>query len=644
MSHSLNKGQKKNLTSIIAALIIFAAIMFIGIIDGFPFEGKHSWQIGLLYLIPYLIVGYPVLKGCFHGILQGNVFDEQFLMTLATLGAIVTREYGEAVAVMLFYQIGEFFQDYAVDKSRRSIKELMKIAPDFATRELDDGNLENIDPDDVEIGDILVIKPGEKVPVDGVICFGETELNTAAITGESLPSFAKVGDEIISGSINGDSLIKIRASKIYDDSTVARILELVEESLDKKSRSEKFITKFAKYYTPVVVLAALALVLIPGFITREWSLWMLRACTFLVISCPCALVISVPLAFFGGVGAASREGILVKGSNYLETLSKVDTILTDKTGTITTGEFEVTEVKAFNGLSSEEVLATAAAIESSSSHPIAKSICKAFEALKSEEKNAYEISELQNLSGQGLSAVISGEEVLVGNYKLMRDRGIEIDETDLEDGTLVYLAKKSKLVGIISIIDKEKSEAKTAVKLLRTDGVKNIIMLTGDREETAKAISQKVELDECYAGLLPDDKVRKIEEFIHNNSIKNRDGEVKAGAVAYIGDGINDAPVLSRADVGVAMGGAGSDAAIEAADVVIMDDNLEKIHRAFRISKKTMKIAWQNIVFALFIKILFLILGAFGIIGMWWAVFADVGVAILCILNSMRMLNKAGKF
>lgn len=644
MKICFDKNQKKDLISIIVALLLFFTVMLLVNCNFLTFADKDSLYVGFLYLIPYVIVGHPVLKGCVNGIVHGKIFDEKFLMTLATLGAVATREYGEAVAVMLFYQIGEFFQNYAVDKSRRSIKELMEIAPAFAIRECRDGRVEQIDPDEVNTGDVLIIKPGEKVPVDGVIIFGESELNTAAITGESMPIYLETGDNVISGSINGDSLIKIKAEKTYDDSTVAKILELVEESLDKKSKSEKFITKFAKYYTPIVVIAALLLFLIPSIVTREWTIWMLRACTFLVISCPCALVISVPLTFFGGIGAASREGILIKGSNYLETLSNINTILTDKTGTITTGEFEVVEIETFNGVAENELLSIAAAIEASSSHPIAKSICKAYTNLPISSKKCFDVSKLQNISGLGMNAVISDDEVFVGNSRLMKERKIEIPKTNIMGGTLVYVARNLRLIGIISVVDKEKNEAKHAVEELRKNGIKKIYMLTGDREEAANIISDRVGLDGCYAGLLPEDKVRIVKEFIDDNSRTNRNGGKKSGLLAYIGDGINDAPVLSRVDVGIAMGGAGSDVAIEAADIVIMDDNLDKLNRVINIAKKTMKIAWQNIAFALIIKILFLILGAFGVIGMWWAVFADVGVAVICILNAMRMLKKSRNF
>lgn len=569
-------------------------------------------------------------------------------MTIASIGAFVVGEYTEAVAVMLLYQIGELFQDYAVNKSRRSIKELMEIAPASAVREGKDGKYEVIDPSDVKIDDILIIKPGEKVPVDGVIINGEGEVNTSALTGESIPKYLKEGDEILSGYVNGEKLLKIKANKLYDDSTVAIILELVEESLDKKSKSEKFITKFSRYYTPVVVISAILLFIIPSILTMNWREWLVRACTFLVISCPCALVISVPLAFFGGVGAASRAGILVKGSNYLEALSKVKTIITDKTGTLTTGEFKVSNVYLTSSYSEEYVLKIAASLESYSTHPIAKSICDAYDELygesrnnkfnKEKKNNLLEINEVKNISGLGITGNLDGKIIAAGNYRLMNEYKVDIkadinsNEYSFED-TSVYVTKDNKLIGIISISDKEKLGAKDTLRMLKSDGIERIVMLTGDKKVVAEKIANNLGISEYYSELLPQDKVKIVEDLMEENK------DDKNNLYAYIGDGINDAPVLSRVDVGIAMGGAGSDAAIEAADIVIMDDELNRIEQAIRISKRTTFISWQNIIFALSIKVIFLILGAFGIIGMWWAVFADVGVAIICILNSMRMLK-----
>ena len=633
---TFNDDQKNKLICIILSAIITIGIAGSEFLNFISFDSERSFIRFLLYIIPYLIVGFPVVKGSLFDISKGRIFDEEFLMTIATAGALFIGEYTEAVAVMLLYQIGELFQDYAVNKSRRSIKELMEIAPTVALREIAGGDYEEIEPDDVRIGDILIVKPGEKIPVDGAVVYGESEINTSALTGEALPIFKKIGDKVLSGCVNGESLIKIKAEKEYIDSTVAIILELVEESMDKKSKSEKFITKFSRYYTPIVVISALALLIIPGIITSNWMEWMMRACTFLVISCPCALVISVPLAFFGGVGAASREGILVKGSNYLEALTKVKTIITDKTGTLTTGEFQVTDVYAASDYTKSDVLRLASYLESYSNHPIANSICLAYDEIKekSDHINKDEITDVKNESGLGIRGYIDEELIIAGNKKMMDENNIDTSGFKYPDNTSIYVSKEGKLVGIISISDSEKKEARDALRLFKDDGVENFIMLTGDRKESAEKIAEKLGINEYYYELLPQDKVKIVEELIDQN--KND----KNNLMAYLGDGINDAPVLSRVDVGIAMGGAGSDAAIEAADIVIMDDKLRRIDKAFRIAKRTVKISWQNIVFAIFIKILFLILGAFGIIGMWWAVFADVGVAVICILNSMRMLKK----
>lgn len=643
-----DKEQKKNFICILISGLIICLIILFKIYSRLNIDEQPTYLRLLIYLIPYIIVGHQVILSSISNLSKGKIFDENFLMTIASIGAFVVGEYTEAVAVMLLYQIGELFQDYAVNKSRRSIKELMEIAPASAVREGKDGKYEVIDPSDVKIDDILIIKPGEKVPVDGVIINGEGEVNTSALTGESIPKYLKEGDEILSGYVNGEKLLKIKANKLYDDSTVAIILELVEESLDKKSKSEKFITKFSRYYTPVVVISAILLFIIPSILTMNWREWLVRACTFLVISCPCALVISVPLAFFGGVGAASRAGILVKGSNYLEALSKVKTIITDKTGTLTTGEFKVSNVYLTSSYSEEYVLKIAASLESYSTHPIAKSICDAYDELygesrnnkfnKEKKNNLLEINEVKNISGLGITGNLDGKIIAAGNYRLMNEYKVDIkadinsNEYSFED-TSVYVTKDNKLIGIISISDKEKLGAKDTLRMLKSDGIERIVMLTGDKKVVAEKIANNLGISEYYSELLPQDKVKIVEDLMEENK------DDKNNLYAYIGDGINDAPVLSRVDVGIAMGGAGSDAAIEAADIVIMDDELNRIEQAIRISKRTTFISWQNIIFALSIKVIFLILGAFGIIGMWWAVFADVGVAIICILNSMRMLK-----
>lgn len=644
----LDKEQKKNFICILISALIICSILLVKVYSGLNIDEYSNYLRLLIYLIPYIIVGHQVILSSISNLSKGRIFDENFLMTIASIGAFVVGEYTEAAMVMLLYQIGELFQDYAVNKSRRSIKELMEIAPASAVREGKDGKYEIIDPSEVKIDDILIIKPGEKVPVDGVIINGEGEVNTSALTGESIPKYLKEGDEILSGYVNGEKLLKIKANKLYDDSTVAIILELVEESLDKKSKSEKFITKFSRYYTPVVVISAILLFIIPSILTMNWREWLVRACTFLVISCPCALVISVPLAFFGGVGAASRAGILVKGSNYLEALSKVKTIITDKTGTLTTGEFKVSNVYLTSSYSEEYVLKIAASLESYSTHPIAKSICDAYDELygesrnnkfnKEKKNNLLEINEVKNISGLGITGNLDGKIIAAGNYRLMNEYKVDIkadinsNEYSFED-TSVYVAKDNKLIGIISISDKEKLGAKDTLRMLKSDGIERIVMLTGDKKVVAEKIANNLGISEYYSELLPQDKVKIVEDLMEENK------DDKNNLYAYIGDGINDAPVLSRVDVGIAMGGAGSDAAIEAADIVIMDDELNRIEQAIRISKRTTFISWQNIIFALSIKVIFLILGAFGIIGMWWAVFADVGVAIICILNSMRMLK-----
>lgn len=634
----MSKKLKKQLKQILIGLSIFAVLMAVEHTCGFPGVLGTRWGELVLYLIPYLIAGRDVVKKCFLGIKNRQLLDECFLMTLATVGAFVTGENSEAVAVMLFYQVGEWFQSYAVGKSRKSITELMDIAPDFANVERADGSIEEVDPEEVQIGDTLVIRAGEKIPVDGTVLEGQSMVNTSALTGESVPRSAVPGDQIISGCINGEGLLKIRAEKKYEDSTVAQILELVENASSKKSKTENFITRFARYYTPIVVAGAVILALIPPIFTGNWMNWMMRACTFLVISCPCALVISVPLSFFGGIGAASNIGVLVKGSNYLEQMAHLDTVVSDKTGTLTEGVFHVTRVVPAEGVSEETVLRNAAIVESLSTHPIAKSIQAAY----TEVLEPGLARDARNVSGQGLIAKVGDSTVCVGNKRLMEENGIDYREIQDGESTVVYVAADGKFQGAILISDEIKDSAVKAIREMKQEGVRHIVMLTGDRKGIAEAVAEKLSVDEFRAELLPAGKVQAVEELLARMSGDKKDGSNGKKKLAFIGDGINDAPVLSRADVGIAMGSMGSDAAIEAADVVIMDDDIGKIPRTIRIARQTVGIAYQNIAFALFIKILFLILGALGIIGMWWAVFADVGVAVICILNSMRMLKRKG--
>lgn len=634
----MSKKLKRQLKQILIGLSIFAVLMVVEHTCGFPGVLGTRWGELVLYLIPYLIAGRDVVKKCFLGIKNRQLLDECFLMTLATVGAFVTGENSEAVAVMLFYQVGEWFQNYAVGKSRKSITELMDIAPDFANVERADGSIEEVDPEEVQIGDILVIRAGEKIPVDGTVLEGQSMVNTSALTGESVPRSAVPGDQIISGCINGEGLLKIRAEKKYEDSTVAQILELVENASSKKSKTENFITRFARYYTPIVVAGAVILALIPPIFTGNWMNWMMRACTFLVISCPCALVISVPLSFFGGIGAASNIGVLVKGSNYLEQMAHLDTVVSDKTGTLTEGVFHVTRVVPAEGVSEEAVLRNAAIVESLSTHPIAKSIQAAY----TEVLEPGLARDARNISGQGLVAKVGDSTVCVGNKRLMEENGIDYREIQDGESTVVYVAADGKFQGAILISDEIKDSAVKAIREMKQEGVRHVVMLTGDRKGIAEAVAEKLSVDEFRAELLPADKVQAVEELLARMSGDKKDGSNGKKKLAFIGDGINDAPVLSRADVGIAMGSMGSDAAIEAADVVIMDDDIGKIPRTIRIARQTVGIAYQNIAFALFIKILFLILGALGIIGMWWAVFADVGVAVICILNSMRMLKRKG--
>ncbi len=628
----MSEKLKKNLCRILIALGIFVVILILEKTGKFPEVFENKLGACAVYLIPYLIAGYDVVKKAVLGVIHGQMLDESFLMTLASVGAFVTGEAEEAAAVMLFYQVGEFFQSYAVGKSRQSITDLMNIAPEYANVVRDDGSIETIDPDDVEIGDILVIKPGEKIPVDSVVVSGSSMINTAALTGESVPRSAGEGDPVISGCINGEGLLRVRAEKCYDDSTVARILELVENASEKKSRTEAFITRFAHWYTPLVVGAALALAVIPSLITGEWMTWIYRACTFLVISCPCALVISVPLAFFGGIGAASKHGVLVKGSNYLELMAQIGTVVTDKTGTLTEGSFKVSSLVPAEGVTEEELLLAAAAAEGLSTHPIAQSIREACTAAIPDREALPCAESVQNVSGRGIIASMEGSTIIVGNEQLLTDNGISFSKAENAAATMCYAAKDGKYLGAILIRDLVKKDTAAAVKAMKEAGVGRFVMLTGDRKAVADAVAKETGIDEVHAELLPEDKVSEVEALLNNKE--------KNGILAFIGDGINDAPVLMRADVGIAMGSLGSDAAIEAADVVIMDDKLGRLPVLIRIARKTVGISKQNIIFALAIKVLVLILGALGIADMWAAVFSDVGVAVLCILNSMRLLRE----
>ncbi len=633
---TLSKAQRRERTRIVSALVIYLVLVIgehvldrMGMLNGIL---ANQWIQMIPYLVPYFIVGGSVVKNALIGIRHLQMFDESFLMFLATIGAFAVGENSEACAVMLFYQVGEFFQDYAVNKSRGSIKDLMEIAPEYANLLHEDGSIETIDPDDVEIGNILVIRPGEKIPVDGVVEEGESLVNTAALTGESVPRTVRKNDEILSGCVNGEGTLRIRASKEYEDSTVSRILEMVEDATSKKSRTENFITRFARWYTPIVVFGALALAIIPSIVVGHPLTWIYRACTFLVISCPCALVLAVPLSFFGGIGAASREGVLVKGSNYLELMSQLDTVVSDKTGTLTKGEFTVTKVVPANNASEADVLRTAAAAEGLSTHPIAVSIRRAAgKAGKAGAVTGYE--SVENVSGRGLLAKTENGLVAVGNAKMMREQNIAFTEESDDASTIVYVARDGKYLGAIFISDTVKEEAADAIADMKRAGVRQVVMLTGDREAVGQAVGSRLGIDTTCAELLPDGKVAKVEELLQQESGTKR-------KLAFIGDGINDAPVLARADVGIAMGSLGSDAAIEAADIVIMDDKLKRIPLVIRIARKTVAIANENIVFAIGVKLLILALGAVGLAGMWAAVFADVGVAMICIINSMRMLNR----
>ena len=628
----MTKKQKQMVVRIVAAFIMLIAIM-VGEHTGLSERIQPHVLLALICLVPYLVIGYDILFKAARNIRNGQIFDENFLMMVATFGAFGVGEYSEAVAVMLFYQVGELFQGYAVGKSRQSISDMMDICPEYANIE-EDGVLTQVDPDDVEIGTIIVIKPGERVPLDGVVVEGDSMVDTAALTGESVPRRATVGDDIISGCVNGSGTLKVRTTKEFDDSTVARILELVENASSKKAQVENFITRFAKYYTPVVTVGAVVLAIIPpivlsltgaGSLGTLFGTWIYRACTFLVISCPCALVISVPLGFFGGIGAASKKGVLVKGSNYLEAVAELDTIVFDKTGTLTKGEFKVNEVTPVQ-MESQELLELAALAEGYSTHPIAASIREAYGKPLAMER----VERTEEISGHGIHTFIDGREVYVGNAKLMNSLNLAFTESK-SAGTVVYVACEGSFAGTVVISDTVKEGAREALAAMKHVGVKKTVMLTGDRKEAAEAVAAELGIDEVHYELLPADKVSQVENLLAALPEK--------GKLAFVGDGINDAPVLTRADVGIAMGSMGSDAAIEAADVVLMDDDVRKIASIVSIARKTLRIVKQNIVFALAVKALVLILGATGYANMWAAVFADVGVSVLAILNSMRTLR-----
>ena len=622
------KKQKIMLYRIIAAAVIYVPLFVLEHMGKLEFQSEIPVQF-LLFMIPYLIVGWDIIYRAVRNISHGQVFDENFLMCIATFGALGVKEYSEAVAVMLFYQIGELFQSYAVNRSRQSISAMMDICPEYANIE-EDGKLKQVDPDDVEIGTEIVIKAGERVPLDGVVVSGTSFVDTSALTGESVPREVTEGSEIISGCVNGSGLLKVRTTKEFDDSTVAKILELVENASSKKAHVENFITKFAKYYTPIVVCAAVVLAFLPPIILGGgFAEWIQRACIFLVISCPCALVISVPLGFFGGIGAASKQGVLVKGSNYLEALSEMKTIVFDKTGTLTKGEFVVSEVIP-NGWEKEGLLEVAALAEGYSDHPISAALKKAYEEAELGELSMDRVEQAEEIAGHGIKAKIDGRVVYAGNAKLMEEKGVEYESCTVP-GTVVYLAAEKEFLGTIVISDTVKPEAKRAIAQLKQSGVKKTVMLTGDRKDVGEAVAESLGIDEVYTDLLPGDKVDKVEALLGELGEKEKLG--------FVGDGINDAPVLSRADIGIAMGSMGSDAAIEAADVVLMDDNILKISSIMRIAGKTLQIVHQNIVFAIGVKVLVLILGALGMANMWEAVFADVGVSVIAILNSMRTLK-----
>ena len=610
--------KKRGIKIIISAILFVLALVI-------PFS--NEWINNGLFIISYLVVGFEILKKAVRNIFRGKVFDENFLMAVATIGAFAIGEFPEAVAVMLFYQVGELFQSYAVDKSRKSIASLMDIRPDYANIEKD-GKIEKVDPDEVKIGDIIIVKTGEKIPLDGVVVEGTSSLDTMALTGESVPRVVKTEDEVLSGCINKDGLLKIRVTKEFGESTVSKILDLVENASSKKSKSENFITKFAKYYTPTVVIIAVLLAFIPPIILKDFntfSVWLYRALSFLVVSCPCALVISIPLSFFGGIGGASKMGILIKGSNYLEALANTEIVVFDKTGTLTEGIFEVQDIYA-EGIEKDELLRIVAHAENYSNHPIAKSVKKAY----NKEIDENIIKNPQELSGKGIWAIIDEKDILVGNEKLMVEEKIDFKKCD-EVGTILYVAIDKKYVGYVLIADKIKQDSSKTIRELKAMNIKETVMLTGDKKEVGEYVAKKLNMDKVYTELLPDGKVEKVEELLKQKSEK--------GKLVFVGDGINDAPVLTIADIGVAMGGLGSDAAIEAADIVIMTDETSKISKAINLSKKTMRIVRENIIFAIFVKIAVLVLTAFGASTMWEAVFADVGVSVIAIINALRMLN-----
>ena len=619
----MTKKQKK------ALIRIIISVALVGLISLLPVKGYLRFG---MFMIPYLVIGYDILRKAIKGIMNRQVFDENFLMAVATIGAIALGDYTEGVAVMIFYQIGELFQSYAVGKSRRNISELMDIRPDYANIRMESGELEQVDPDEVEIGSIIVVQPGEKVPIDGIIVEGKSSLNTSALTGESLPRDAAAGDEIISGCINMTGVLEIKTTRKFGESTVSKILDMVENASSRKSRSENFISKFAHYYTPIVCYLAAALAILPPLVSilflriaPNWGEWIFRALTFLVISCPCALVISIPLSFFAGIGGASRSGVLVKGSNYLETLAQTSCVVFDKTGTLTQGVFAVTSVHPA-GMTETELLEYAALAESYSGHPISKSLQKAYG--KSADQNR--IGEVEEISGNGVKAVIDGKEVAVGNDKLMKKLGVSYEESN-EIGTIVHVAIDGKYAGNILISDQSKPTSAEAIKSLKKAGVSKTVMLTGDRRNVAEHVAKELGLTEYYAELLPADKVTSVEKLLAEQGSHDK--------LAFVGDGINDAPVLSRADIGIAMGAMGSDAAIEAADIVLMDDDPMKIVKAIKIARKCIRIVYENIYFAIGIKVICLILGALGIANMWAAIFADVGVMVIAVLNAIRALS-----
>lgn len=619
----MTKKQKKTLIRIIIAVAL------VGLISLLPVDGYIRFA---LFMVPYLVIGYDILRKAVKGIMNRQVFDENFLMAVATIGAIALGDYTEGVAVMIFYQIGELFQSYAVGKSRRNISELMDIRPDYANVETESGELEQVDPDEVAIGSVIVVQPGEKVPIDGVIIEGKSTLNTSALTGESLPREVEVEDEIVSGCINMTGVLRIRTTKEFGESTVSKILDMVENASSRKSRSENFISKFAHYYTPIVCYCAAALAVLPPLgcilflhIAPNWGEWIFRALTFLVISCPCALVISIPLSFFAGIGGASRSGVLVKGSNYMETLAQTSCVVFDKTGTLTQGVFAVSSIYP-EGMGEDQLLEYAALAESYSSHPISRSLQKAYG--KVIDKNR--IADVEEISGNGVKAAIDGKEVSVGNDKLMKKLGVSYKELN-EVGTVVYVAVDQTFAGSILISDQPKPTAAAAIKALNKAGIRKTVMLTGDRRNVAEHVAKELGISEYYAELLPADKVSGVEKLLAGQSSREK--------LAFVGDGINDAPVLSRADIGIAMGAMGSDAAIEAADIVLMDDDPMKIAKAIKIARKCIRIVYENIYFAIGIKVICLILGALGIANMWAAIFADVGVMVIAVLNAIRALS-----